>query len=172
MKRATGLVLAVLALAVVAHADRIEYGGGEYAARIGADFRSQVPSPEALQSPELLLAPGGVVFRAGPTFRLSDDSELLTDDVFYSHSADSEKTAADPVEFDSLRRRLDAILGEHHDGRGEHLGVEHSDPFRRALGVQEVPEPQSLLLTGLGLLALAIWKSRSALHADDSERVR
>jgi len=82
------------------------------------------------------------------------------------------KTAETSVEFGSVRRRWNGLPGTQDDGHGEHLGVVHSDPFRRALAVEEVPEPATLLLMLAGFMALAIWKRRSDLHADDSEPAR
>jgi PEP-CTERM motif len=167
MKRAMGVVGAVLAFAVVAHADRIAYGSREYAARTGEDFRSVAPSLETSHSPYLLKEPGKISFGAGDRFPTPDDPESLAGGVFYADFADSAKPAEDPVEFDSIRGRLNGF-----DGRGENLGFVHSDPFHRAFAVEEVPEPQTLLLLGVGLLALAIWKQRSAVLADHSARAR
>jgi hypothetical protein len=161
MKRTMGIVLAVLAFAVVTHADRIEYGGRDYAAAAGAESRSQASFTEALQSANLLIGPGSIACRAGRPFGESGDAERLTDLFFYSHFGDSEEAVERPVEFDSIRQRLDNIGGEHYDGLREYLRLEHSGPFRRALGVEEVPEPGTLLLMGAGLAALAMWKRRT-----------
>jgi hypothetical protein len=128
MKRAMGLVLAVLAFAAVAHADRIAYGSGENAARTGEDFWSLAPSTETLQSSNLLNERGKIALVAGNSFSTLDDSERLTDVVFYPDFAHSAKTAENSVEFDSVRRRLNGF-----DGRGGHLGIVHSDPFRLAI---------------------------------------
>jgi hypothetical protein len=171
MKRAMGLILAVLAFAVVVHADRIAYGSGEFAGRTGEDFWSQGSTSDALQSSHLLDEPGKIAFRAGTRFNGTDDAGRLTDGVFYSHFADSENTAEDPAKFDSIRRSLHGIPGDHDDGRGEHLGSEDRDPFHHLFGVQRVPELGTLTLIGVGFMALAVWKRRSALYADDSERV-
>jgi hypothetical protein len=160
MKRAMGLVLAVLAFAVVTHADRIEYGGRDYAAGAGAESRSQASFTEALHSSNLLADSGSIAFRAGGTFAEWGDGERLTDLVVSSHLSDSKDAVERPVEFDSIRQRLDSIWGDYYDGLGEYLRIEHSDPFRRALGVEEVPEPGTLLLMGAGLAALALWKRR------------
>jgi hypothetical protein len=165
MKRAMGLVLGVLAFAVVAHADRIAYGSGENAARTGEDFWSLAPSTATLQSSNLLNERGKIALVAGNSFSTPDDSERFNIDVFYSDFADPAKTAENSVEFDSVRRRVDGF-----DGRGEHLGIVHSDPFRRALAVEEVPEPATLLLMGIGLMALTPWKRRSVTYVDNSER--
>ena len=154
-----GLVLAVLAFAVVTHADRIAYGSGEYAGRTGEDFWSLAPSTATSQGSNLLIERGKIALVAGDSFSTPDDSERLTDGVFYPDFAGSAKTAENSVEFDSLRRRLNGF-----DGRREHSGTVHSDPFRPARAVEEVPEPATLLLMLAGFMALAIWKRRSALY--------
>jgi hypothetical protein len=55
---------------------------------------------------------------------------------------------------------LNSNWGDRYDGLGEYLRIEHLDPFRRALGVQEIPEPETLLLIGAGIAALTKWKRR------------
>jgi hypothetical protein len=171
MKRAMGLVLAVLAYAAVAHADRIAYGSAEYAGRTGEDFWSLAPSRATSQGSNLLDERGKIALIAGGSFRTPDDPERLTDGVFYPDFADRTKTAGNSVEFDSVRRRLNGFPVTQEDGRGEHLGIVHSDPFRRAFAADEVPEPATLLLMGVGFMALAIWKRCCDLFADHSERV-
>ncbi len=170
MKRAMALVLAVLAFAVVAHADRIAYGSGEYAGRTGEDFWSLASSSKTLHGSQVVNDRGEIALVAGNSFSTPDDSERLTDGVFYADFVDSAKTAENSIEFDSIRLRLNGFDSAQEDRRGEHWGIVHSDPFRRALAVEEVPEPATLLLMGIGLMALAIWKRRSAWYADDSER--
>jgi hypothetical protein len=170
MKRAMGLVLAVLAFAVVAHADRIAYGSGEYPGRTGEDFWSLAPSTATSQGSNLLNERGKIALGAGYDFSTPDDPERLTDGVFYPDFTDSGKTAENSAEFDSLRRHLNGSDGTQDDGGGEDLGIVHSGPFRRALAVEEVREPATLLLLLAGFMALAIWKRRSATYADDSER--
>jgi hypothetical protein len=165
MKRAMGLVLAVLAFAVVTHADRIAYGSGEYAGRTGEDFWSLAPSTATSHGSNVVNDRGEIALVAGNSFSTPDDSKRLTDGVFYPDFADSAKTGENSAEFDSLRRHLNGF-----DGRGEHLGTVHSDPFRPALAMEEVPEPATLLLMGVGFMALAMWKRRSALFADNSDR--
>ena len=172
MKRAMGLILAVLAFAVVAHADRMAYSGvGEFGERTGEGSWSLGSTTAPLQSSQLLDEPREIAFRAGTRFSGSDDSVRLTDDVFYSHFADSANTADDPTDFDSIRRRLDDFPGTRDDGRGKHLGTVDPEPFHRAPGVEVVPEPGTLTLIGVGFVALAFWKRRSALYADHSDRV-
>jgi hypothetical protein len=161
MKRAIGLVLAVLAFGVVTRADRIEYGGSDYAASAGGDLRSEAQFTDVLQSANLLIGPGRIAFRAGRTFAKSGDAEPLTDYVYYSHFGDSEEALEVPVKSDSSRPQLGSIWGEYCDGLGKYIQVEHSEPFRRALGVQDVPEPGTLLLLGAGVSALALWKRRA-----------
>src|ERR1700730_5568256 len=139
MKRAMGLILAVLAFVVVAHAETVAYDGvREFGARTGENSWSLGSTTEALQSSQLLDEPGKIAFRAGTSFSGSDDSVRLTDDVFYSHFADSANTAEDPTDFDSIRRSLNGIPGGHDDGHGKHLGTVDPDPFHRVLGVQAV----------------------------------
>jgi len=79
-----GLVLAVLAFAVVAHADRIAYGSGEYAARTGEDFSSLASSTETLQGSYLVKEPDQIALRAGESFSAPDDLARLTDGVFFT----------------------------------------------------------------------------------------
>jgi PEP-CTERM motif len=156
MKRAMGLILAVLVFAVVAHADGIQYHGWEYAA--GADLRSDALFTGALHSSNVLIEPGRLVFSAGRTLAEFGDAERLSDYVFYSHFGVLKEALEGPVELDSLRRRLDSLRGDRYEGPSDNLRIEHADPFRRTLGVQEVPEPGVLLLMGGGLAALALWK--------------
>jgi hypothetical protein len=155
MTRAMGLIWAVLAFAVVAHADRIGYGGSDYAAGAVPDLRSEAPSTEVLHSPNLLIEPGGMAFRANGALFGSGDAERLTDYVFYS-SLGLAKAVEGSAEFDSNPGNLGARYGE----GGEYFRVEHPDPFRRELGVQEVPEAGTLVLMSAGLGALALWKRR------------
>jgi hypothetical protein len=170
MKRAMGLVLAVLAFAVVAHADKIECGGWNYATGAGTDLQSPGLSAEVLHSSNPLLERGSIAFHADRAFVRSDETERLTDYVFYSHFGDSEEVVEGPVEFDSIRRRLDGILGDRYEWGVEYPRTEHPEPFHRSIpGLQEVPEPGTLLMMGMGLAALAIWKRRNALYADSSE---
>jgi hypothetical protein len=165
MKRAMGLVLAALAFAMVTHADRIEYGGRAYAAGAGAELRAQTPSTLALDGSNPLIDAGSIASRAGWPFGEPGDAERLTDLVFYSHFGDSEEAVVRPVEFDSIRQRLASIWGDRYDRLREYLRIEHSDPFRPTLGVEEVPEPGTLLLIGTGLAALAVWKRRTITSA-------
>jgi hypothetical protein len=161
MKRAMGLVLVVLAFAVVAHADGIEYGRSENAG-IQADVRDRAPFAETLQSSNVLMERDSIAFRAGGAFLESGDAERLTDYVFYSHFGDSEEVAKRAIESDSARLRLESVWGDHYPGLGEFLRVERPDPFRHELGVQDVSEPETLLLMGAGLAALALWKRRTS----------
>jgi len=169
MKRIMGLVLAIVAFAVVADADRIAYGSAEYAARTGEDFWSLAPSAESVPNWYLAKEPAKITQDAGRSFHVSDDLERLNADVFYSDFADSLKSSEDRVELDSIRRRSKGFVGVGDDGHAGFTGVEHTDPFRQVLAVAEVPEPETLLLVGMGLLALAAWKRRRTLYPDDSE---
>ena len=162
MKRIMGLVLAILAFAVVAHADRIADGSAEYAARTGENFWSLAPSTETLQSSYSVKEQGKITLGTGTILPVSDDSERWIGNVFYSDFADSLKTSEGRVEFDSLRRRLNGFRGTPDDGREGSDGVDHTDPFRPVLAVAAVPEPETLFLAGMGLLA--VWKRRSALR--------
>jgi PEP-CTERM motif len=167
MKQATGLVLAVLAFAVVAHADRIEYGGRDYAAGAGAELTAQATFTEALRNSKLLLDSGSIALRAGAISSESGDAARLSDFVYYSHFGDSEEAAERPIESDPTRLRLENIWADRVEGLGEFLRIERRDPFRRELGVQDVSEPGTLLLMGAGLAALALlWKR----HASRSEQ--
>jgi len=172
MKRVMGLVLAVLAFAVVAHADRVAYDGvGQFVGRTGEDSLSRGSTTAVLQSSRLPDEPGNIAFSAGTRFSGSDDSVRLTDDVFFSHFADSTNTADDPTDRDSIRRHLDGFPGTADDGHGKHLGTVDPKPFHHDLPVEVVPEPGTVTLLGVGFMALAFWKRRSALYADDSGRV-
>jgi len=172
MKRAMGLVLAVLAFAVVAHADQLAYDGvAQFVARTGEDSWSLGSTTAVLQGSRLLDEPGNIAFRAGTRFSESDDYARLTDDVFSSHMADAENTADDATDRDSIRRRLDGYVGTRDDGHGKHLGTVHPEPFHHVLPVEVVPEPETLTLLGVDFMALAFWKRRSVLYADDSGRL-
>jgi hypothetical protein len=162
MKRAVGSAVAVLAFAMVTHADRMTYDGSDYAMGAGADLRSEAPSTEVLHGSNLLVGPRSMAFGVGRAFLEGGDAKRLTDLVFYSRFGDSEEAVERPIESDSMRLRLESIWGDHHDGLGEFLRIEHPDPFRRELGVQDVSEPGTLLLTGAGLAALALWKRRTS----------
>lgn len=152
--------MAVLAFAVVAHADRIEFGGSDYAAGAGVDLRLQAPSTEALHRSILFVEPRSIGYRADGVFLESGDAERLTDYAIYSRFGDSEEAVEGRVESDSIRSRLDGNWGHRYGGPGEYFRIEPPDPFRRSLGVQEVPEPGMLPLMGAGLAALALWKRR------------
>jgi hypothetical protein len=105
---------------------------------------------------------------AGRSFGVPDDGDRLVDDIFYADFAASAKTAEGRVEFDSIRRPISGF----HGTQDEHLGIVHSDPVGRAFAVAEVPEPETVPLMMAGLVALAIWKRRSVLCVDSSERTR
>jgi hypothetical protein len=163
MNRAIGLILAVLAFAVVAHADRIGYDGvGQFVGRTGEDSWPLGSTTAALQSSQLLVEPGKIAFPAGTRFSGSEDSVRLSDAVFYSHFADLASTAEDLTDRDSIRRDVDGFSDARDDGRGKHLGTGDPDPPHHTLGVQEVSEPGTLLLLGAAFMALAVWKRRSA----------
>jgi PEP-CTERM motif len=164
MKRAMGLLLGVLAFAVAAHADRMEYGGSGYATT--ADLRSQATSTEPLLNSNLLTEPGSLEFRADGALSEPGDSARLTDHVFHTQFADSATIIEDSAEFDAIGRQLNGFRGVVDDARGKSFGIEHPDPFRRVLAVMEVPEPGTLLLVAMGIVALAFWKQRR----DHSER--
>ena len=172
MKRAMGLVLAVLAFAVVAHADKLAYDGvGQFVGRTGEDSWSRGSSTAVLQSSRLLDEPGNIAFSAGTLLSGSDDSVRLTDDVFNSGFSDSANTADASTDRDSTRRHLDGSPGTGDDGHGKHIGTVDPKPFHHDLPVEVVPEPGTVTLLGVGFMALAFWKRRSALCADDSGRV-
>src|SRR5271163_426624 len=111
MKRATGLFLAVLAFAVAAHADRIAYGGSDYAASVGADLRSEAPSTEALHASNPLTEPSTTAFRVNGALFGSGDAERLTYYVFYSRFGDSAEAVERSAEFDSIPGKLVGNLG-------------------------------------------------------------
>jgi hypothetical protein len=161
MKRATGLVLAILAFAVLTHADRMTYGGSEYAIGAGGDCRSETASTEALHGSNLRMGPGNMEFGAGRAFFGSGDTERVSDLVLYSRFGASERAVERRIETDSMRLRWESIWGDRYEGLGEFLRIDHPDPFRRELGVQDVSEPGTLLLMGAGLMALALWKRRA-----------
>ena len=172
MKRAMGLILAVLAFAVVAHAESMAYDGvREFGARTGEDSWSSGSTTAALQSSQRQDEAGRIAFRAGTSFSGADDSVQLTDHVSYSHFADSANAAEDSAESDSIRHSLNGIRGDHDDGHGKHLGTVDPEPFHRVIPVEVVPEPETLTLMGAAFVALAVWKRRSALYADHSDRV-
>jgi hypothetical protein len=157
-----------LAFATVAHADRIAYGSEEYVACAEGDFRFLAPSAEPLRTSDLLIKRGNVTaFRTVRSLSASDDLDRFTNNVFYSDLVDSTNTDenVNAAEFDSIRRRLNGFPGTRDDGSGEHIGVVHSGSFDRALATVEVPEPNTLLLVGMGFIALTIWKWRSARYA-------
>jgi hypothetical protein len=84
MKRAMGLILAVLSFGVVAHADRMEYSGTDYAGGAGTGLRSDATVTEALDGSYDLIEPGSIALRAGRSLAESGDGERLTDYVLYS----------------------------------------------------------------------------------------
>ena len=98
MKRAMGLVLAVLAFAVVAHADGIEYSGRDYAASVAAELPSPASFTETLHVPKLLTDSRSIELRARASSSESGDAERLTDFVYYSNFGDSQEAAERPVE--------------------------------------------------------------------------
>jgi hypothetical protein len=162
MKRASGLVLAILAFAVVTHADRMIYGGSEYAMGVGGDVRFEAASTEVLHSSNLVVGPGRMAFGPGRAFLEAGDAVQRTDLVFYSRFGDSEEAVERPIQSDSMRLRFESIWGARYEGLGEFVRIEYPDPFRRELGVQDVSEPGTLLLMGPGLAALALWKRRAS----------
>ncbi|HXN30168.1 MAG TPA: PEP-CTERM sorting domain-containing protein [Candidatus Acidoferrales bacterium] len=143
MKRAMGLVLAILAFAVVTHADGITIVNGHFAARSGDFFESQAFAA-GLQSAHRADESGFAVLDAS----LGDDS----------------------AEFDFIR--IDGLAGIHDTWRGRLSGFEHSEPFHTDPGLKTVPEPGTLLLIEAGCMALAVRKRCSAFDADYTERAR
>jgi hypothetical protein len=111
MKRASGLVLAILAFAVVTHADRMIYGGSEYAMGVGGDVRFEAASTEVLHSSNLVVGPGRMAFGPGRAFLEAGDAVQRTDLVFYSRFGDSEEAVERPIQSDSMRLRFESIWG-------------------------------------------------------------
>jgi hypothetical protein len=154
---------AVPAFAVVAPAGSVENGGQDYAPGANADLGPQASSAEALQSSNFWIGPGGMPFGAGEAFLGASDAARLSDLVVSSRFGDSEAAGERPIESNSTRLRIESNWGDHGEGPGEFLRIERPDPFRRELGgVQDVSEPETFLLLGAGLAALALWKRRAS----------
>ena len=170
VKRAMGLIFMVLGFAVVAQADRMAYDGGAVmpsgGEAIGAPARFAAEVGGAI-----LVDDTGRIARDGDTtFSKSEKYAQLTSEVFYSQVNDSAKTDWQSSEHDSIRAVLDGFAGTRDDGRGGRFGVDHPEPFQRFLGVQEIPEPRTLALLGIGLALIAVWKRSSVTGADHSDR--
>jgi hypothetical protein len=171
MKRATGLVLLILAVAVVTHADGITIGNGDFAARSGDFFGSQAFASE-LQSAYRADERGLAVLDEGRSGRSLDNAERLHADIFFFSLVDWSKPGNASAEFDFLRGRSDGVAGTHNKWRGGWFGFDHPEPFHADPGTETVPEPGTLLLIGAGCMALAVWKRCSAFDADYTNRAR
>jgi hypothetical protein len=162
MKRAMGLVLVVLASAVVAHADRIEYDGGAVAAQDGKGFGAQVASKEAA-----VIVVDGTSASArewSTTLSSLESPSRLTDDISSSEFNESAKTAEVSGGSESIRSALDGFRGTRDDGRRGRFGIEHQESVHRFLGIQDVPEPGTVLMLGMGLALITVWKRRNLMH--------
>ena len=171
MKRAMGLVLVVLGFAVAAHADRMEYGDGVVGGNAGEVMGPQASFTEPVVAGKLADETSTTV-RGWSTLGTVESPVRLTDDVHSSQYNVLAKTAGDSSGFDFMQGALDGFPGKKDDGRGNRFGIDHAEPFRRFVGVQEIPEPGTLLLMGMGLALVAVWKRSGVMHADDSDRVR
>jgi hypothetical protein len=146
MKRAMGLVLTVLAFGLTAHADRISSSNEAFIGRAGEVIAPQAATTEALSG-----------------FGALDISARLTDDVFNSRFSDSAESARDST---VIQEWLDGFWGTVNDRRNGRLGIGHRDPiYRSILGVQEVSEPGTLLLMGMGLALLAVGMRRGVVRS-------
>lgn len=163
MKRAMGLVLTVLAFAVTAHADRVSYDSDVFVGRAGEVLASQAAPTENLGSAMLLDEAGKIKLGSSNSFGAFDNSGRLTADVFSSRFDDSATTARGSADLNFVQEWLDGLLGTRDEGRGGRFGINHPEPFHQILGVQDVPEPGTLLLMSLGLALIAMRMRRSAV---------
>lgn len=171
MKRAMGLILMVLGFAMVAHGDRIAYDGAAVIPRAGEVLGVSA----TLDATTGTAIPGddtGTIAWRGSSLSASKSQARLTDDVFYPPLGESAKIGGDSAGFDFFRGVSGGFTGTRDDGRGGRFGIYDPEPFHRYLGVQEIPEPGTLHLLAVGLVLMAIWMRRSAVHAEDPGHVR
>jgi PEP-CTERM motif len=161
MKRAMGLVLMVSGFAVAAHADRMVYGDGVVGGHAGEVIGPQASFTEAVVAGNLADETGTTARGWSSSLSTVESPVRLTDDVNYSQFNVFAETAGDSSGFDFIRGAWDGFPGKRDDGRGDRFGIDHPEPFHRFVGVQEIPEPGTLLLMGAGLAALALWKRRT-----------
>lgn len=166
-----GLVLMVLGFAVAAHADRMVYDDGVVGGRAGKAIRPQASFTEAVVAGNLA-DETGTTLRGWSTLSTAESPTRLTDDVDYSQVNVPAKTAGDSSAFDFTRGAHDGFPGKRDDEHGSRFGIDHPEPFRRFIEVQEIPEPGTLPLLGIGLALMAVWMWRSGTHVDHSDRVR
>ena len=171
MKRAMGLVLVILAFALVTHADGIKSGNRDFAARSGDFFGSQALAAE-LESAYRADERDLTVLDEARSSRSLDNAERLHADIFFFSLVDWSKLGTGSAEFDFLRGRSDGLAGTHDTWRGRLSGFDHPEPFHADPGTETVPEPGTLLLIGAGCMALAVWKRRSAFDADSTDGAR
>lgn len=159
MKRAMGLVLTVLAFAVTAHADRILPTSDAFSGRAGEVLVPEAAPTEMLGTATMLGETGK--FQLGSGIAL-DNPGRLTADIFDSRFDGSAATARDAGGLNFVEEWLDGFLGTRDEGRGGRFGINHPEPFHQILGVQNVPEPGTLVLMGVGLALIAVRMRRSA----------
>jgi hypothetical protein len=167
MKRAMGLVLAVLPFAVVVHADGIEYGGRDYAASVAAELPSPAWFTETLHGSKLLTDSRSIGLRARASSSESGDAERLTDFVYYSNFGDSEEAAERPVELAVPAFAVVADAGSVENGGrdyapGANADLESDAQFAEALHSSNV-------LLGPG--SMAFGAGGSFLGASDAARL-
>jgi hypothetical protein len=167
-----GLVLMVLGFAVAAHADRMAYGDGVVGGHGGEAIGRQTSFTEALAAGNLADETGTAARGWSSTLSTEESGVRLTDDVDYSQFNVLAKTAGDSSGFDFIRGAWDDFPGKGEDGRGNRFGVDHAEPLRRFVGVQEIPEPGTFPLLGIALALMAVWMRRSVMHVGHSDRVR
>lgn len=161
MKPALGLILAVLAFAVTAQADRVSYSGEALVGRAGKVLTPQAVPTEAPAIAILLDEPGTINRDSSTNFDRLGSPVCLTDDVPGSRFDDPVTFGRGSAQFCFIQLRLDGFLGRQDDGRGGRFGIEHPEPVHRFLGIQDVPEPRTVLMMGVGLALIAVSKRRA-----------
>ena len=167
MKRAMGLVLTVLAFAVVAHADGIEYGGPDYAAGVAAELPSPASLTETLHGSKLLTDSRSIGLRARAISSQSGDAAQLTDFVYHSNFGDSEEAAEPPVRLAVPAFAVVADAGGIEDGDWDYALGANADLWSDAQFTEELQS--SNVLPGPG--SMAFGAGGAFLQASDAARL-
>jgi hypothetical protein len=162
MKPAIGLILAVLSFAVIAQADRVSCSGEALVGRAGKVLTPQAAPTEAPAIAILLDEPGTIDRDPSTNFDGLGSPMRLTDDVLGSRFDDPATLDRGSAQFYFIQLWLDGFLGRQDDGRGGRFGIEHPEPVRRFVGIQDVPEPGTVLMMSVGLALIAVSKRRAS----------
>ncbi len=160
MKRATGLIFILLALAVVAHGDTFVKPTGEFMK--GDAIGAPAPFPQALQASYEVGGPELTPLSTSRSFSGSGDLAALADDSEFGKLANPPVRVGDPASFGFLPLSSNGLTEEPRREPSRFFGVDPAGSFFDSASAQTVPEPGTLAMLCAGLVALAMLRRRGS----------